>query len=74
MTRLTLPAADGSLPENPVQWWYWTVHLVTPDGRRFGSELCFFAFTVESLLGQKLRDDLRKKGLWERLVVDVLEH
>ena len=68
MKRLTLPAADGSLPENPVQWWYWTVHLSTADGRRFGSELTFFAFTVESLLGDKLRAELRKQGLWERLV------
>ena len=50
MTVLTLPAADGVLLENPVQWWYWTGHLATPDGRRFGVESCFFVFTEETLL------------------------
>lgn len=70
---LTLPKADGSLPENPVQWWYWTLHLATPDGRRFGSELTFFAFTVESLLGQEMRNELQKKGLWEKLIVHFLD-
>lgn len=73
MKTLTLPAYDGVMLEDSVQWWYWTVHLKTSDGRRFGSELCFFAFTVETLLGQKLRDDLRKRGIWERLVGHLLD-
>ena len=69
MTRLTLPAADGSLPSNPVQWWYWTGHLATADGRRFGVEACFFVFTEETLLPQRVRDDLRgRRWWWQKLL------
>ncbi len=66
MTVLTLPAADGVLLENPVQWWYWTGHLATADGRRFGVESCFFVFTDETLLSQRLRDDLQQRHGWLR--------
>ena len=36
-----------------MQWWYWTGHLATADGRRFGVEACFFVFTDETLLPQR---------------------
>lgn len=39
-----LPQDDGFLPSQDVQWWYWTGHLETTDGRRFGFEVVFFAF------------------------------
>lgn len=39
-----LPANDAFLPSEQVQWWYWTGHLFTEDGRRFGFEVVFFAF------------------------------
>ncbi|WP_150046303.1 MULTISPECIES: lipocalin family protein [Methylomonas] len=39
-----LPADDAFLPQEQVQWWYWTGHLHTEDGRRFGFEIVFFAF------------------------------
>lgn len=39
-----LPADDAFLPSEQVQWWYWTGHLVTEDGRRFGFEIVFFSF------------------------------
>ena len=32
-----LPADDAFLPTEQVQWWYWTGHLLTDDGRRFGT-------------------------------------
>ena len=74
MTRLSLPAADGSLPSNPVQWWYWTGHLATPEGRRFGVEACFFAFTEETLMPQRVRDDLRdRRWWWEKLLGRFLD-
>ena len=74
MTRLTLPEADGSLPSNPVQWWYWTGHLATADGRRFGVEACFFAFTDETLLPQHVRTDLRgRRWWWQKLLGYVLD-
>lgn len=39
-----LPADDAFLPAEQVQWWYWTGHLQTEDGRQFGFEVVFFAF------------------------------
>ena len=39
---IELPADDAYLPEEQVQWWYWTGHLHTEDGRRFGFEVVFF--------------------------------
>ncbi|MGZ4958119.1 MAG: lipocalin family protein [Methylomonas sp.] len=39
-----LPADDAFLPTEQVQWWYWTGHLQSEDGRRFGFEVVFFAF------------------------------
>lgn len=39
-----LPADDAFLPSEQVQWWYWTGHLQSEDGRRFGFEVVFFTF------------------------------
>ncbi|MDD1622697.1 MAG: carotenoid 1,2-hydratase [Methylococcaceae bacterium] len=39
-----LPADDAFLPTQQVQWWYWTGHLHSDDGRRFGFEIVFFTF------------------------------
>ncbi|MCQ8105871.1 carotenoid 1,2-hydratase [Methylomonas sp. SURF-2] len=39
-----LPADDAFLPTEQVQWWYWTGHLFSGDGRRFGFEVVFFSF------------------------------
>lgn len=39
-----LPADDAFLPKEQVQWWYWTGHLQTDDGKRFGFEVVFFTF------------------------------
>lgn len=39
-----LPADDAFLQSQQVQWWYWTGHLFSDDGRRFGFEIVFFAF------------------------------
>lgn len=39
-----LPANDAFLPSEEVQWWYWTGHLQSEGGRRFGFEVVFFAF------------------------------
>jgi predicted secreted hydrolase len=38
---VALPADDGAHQE-PVEWWYWTGHLKTEDGRWFGFEEVFF--------------------------------
>lgn len=39
-----LPADDAFLQSEQVQWWYWTGHLESQDGHRFGFEVVFFAF------------------------------
>ena len=30
-----LPQDDGFLSQEAIQWWYWTGHLETEDGRKF---------------------------------------
>lgn len=39
--KVTLPA-DDSLHTDSAEWWYWTGHLKTADGRWFGFEEVFF--------------------------------
>jgi predicted secreted hydrolase len=39
-----LPEDDAFLPDEDVQWWYWTGHLQTKEGREFGFEVVFFTF------------------------------
>lgn len=66
--RLQLPADDGPMPDEPVQWWYWTGHLDTVPqagelSRRFGFEMVFFDFTwpntgVRGLMGHAAITDV----------------
>lgn len=49
-----LPRDDGMLKTQPVQWWYWTGHLETEEGRRFGYEVVFFAFRNYGLFWSQL--------------------
>lgn len=49
-----LPKNDGFLPTQNVQWWYWTGHLETEDGRRFGFEVVFFGFRNFGLFWDQL--------------------
>ncbi len=44
--RVELPKDDSRHPDEPVEWWYWTGHLETADGRWFGFELAFFAAEI----------------------------
>lgn len=46
--RVALPADDGA-HEQPVEWWYWTGHLKTEDGRWFGFEEVFFLGKYQGL-------------------------
>ncbi len=43
MGRVALPEDDGRHSES-VEWWYWTGHLQTEDGRWFGFEEAIFQF------------------------------
>jgi predicted secreted hydrolase len=60
-----LPADDAYLPEQKVQWWYWTGHLHTEEGRRFGFEVVFFTFDNFSIF----RDQLVQAA-----ITDVMEN
>jgi predicted secreted hydrolase len=40
--RYEFPQDHGSHDEFRTEWWYYTGHLSTPEGRRFGFELTFF--------------------------------
>ncbi|CAH1904192.1 Carotenoid 1,2-hydratase [Candidatus Nitrotoga sp. HW29] len=51
---VTLPADDAFLPTEQVQWWYWTGHLETEDGQRFGFEVVFFSFDVSWFMRDQL--------------------
>lgn len=49
-----LPGDDALLPAQSDQWWYWTGHLTTEDGQRFGFEIVFFAFRNSGLFWDQL--------------------
>ncbi len=49
-----LPQDDGFLSQEAIQWWYWTGHLETEDGRKFGFEVVFFAFRNFGLFWDQL--------------------
>jgi len=48
--RVELPRDDGRHSDEPIEWWYWTGHLETAEGRWFGFELAIFA--AELIPGQ----------------------
>jgi predicted secreted hydrolase len=64
--KVSLPADDAFRPEELNQWWYWTGHLASEDGRRFGFEVAFFSTHLDvdrwggwlwrSLFGRRLVD------------------
>jgi len=49
---VTLPADDTTHPAEALEWWYWTGHLQTGDGRWFGFEEVFFSVSVAGVAGQ----------------------
>ncbi len=48
--QVSLPADDGE-HDDPVEWWYWTGHLQTPEGRWFGFEQVVFLFEYAGYTG-----------------------
>src|SRR5215210_7987552 len=42
------PRDHGSHPEYRTEWWYYTGHLRTASGKRFGFEVTFFRVGVET--------------------------
>src|SRR3990170_8574231 len=44
--KLSFPADHYSHPDFKTEWWYYTGHLETESGRRFGYQVTFFRFGV----------------------------
>jgi predicted secreted hydrolase len=44
--KLSFPADHYSHPDFKTEWWYYTGHLETAGGRRFGYQVTFFRFGV----------------------------
>jgi predicted secreted hydrolase len=42
LIALSFPQDHGSHPDATLEWWYWTGHLQSDDGRPFGFQLTFF--------------------------------
>ena len=46
--KLTFPADHAAHPDYRTEWWYYTGHLRTSTGKRYGYELTFFRHRVDS--------------------------
>lgn len=57
VAQVTLPD-DDSFHAEPTEWWYWTGHLDTPDGRYFGFEFAFFLQDGPGGIGQMVHHSL----------------
>ena len=44
--KLTFPAAHYSHPDFKTEWWYYTGHLATESGKKYGYQVTFFRFGV----------------------------
>ncbi len=44
--KITFPADHYSHPDFQTEWWYYTGHLQTESGRRYGYQVTFFRFGV----------------------------
>lgn len=49
--EFAFPRDHGAHPEYRTEWWYYTGHLRTESGRRYGFEVTFFRVGVESEAG-----------------------
>jgi len=44
--KITFPAAHFSHPDFKTEWWYYTGHLLSDSGKRYGYQVTFFRFGV----------------------------
>lgn len=51
---IELPDDDAFLSDEGVQWWYWTGHLESEEGKQFGFEVVFFVFDGYLILLEQL--------------------
>jgi predicted secreted hydrolase len=60
--KLSFPADHYSHPDFKTEWWYYTGHLVTESGKRYGYQVTFFRFGVRDR-----QKDLKEKPLFTEL-------
>jgi predicted secreted hydrolase len=60
--RLAFPADHFSHPDFKTEWWYYTGHLETESGTRYGYQVTFFRFGVRDR-----QKDLKEKPLFTEL-------
>jgi predicted secreted hydrolase len=56
--RVHVPADDAVHASEPMEWWYWTGHLKTAEGRWFGFEEVFFRVKVLGAPGHMVHSAL----------------
>jgi predicted secreted hydrolase len=70
--ELDFPRDHGAHDEYKTEWWYYTGHLRTDDGRRYGFELTFFRVgVVPPAVPLESRWDLRNLALAHFAVSDI---
>lgn len=60
--KLSFPADHYSHPDYKTEWWYYTGHLETESGKRFGYQVTFFRFGVRDR-----QDDMKGPPLFTEL-------
>ena len=69
--EFSFPRDHGSHPEYQTEWWYYTGHLRTDDGRRFGFEVTFFRVGVRPGIAKGSEWDLEHMMPGHFAVTDV---
>ncbi|MBX9690007.1 MAG: hypothetical protein K2X27_25070, partial [Candidatus Obscuribacterales bacterium] len=55
--RFKFPADHANHPDYKQEWWYFTGHLFTKEGKRYGYEVTFFRQAVHPSIGAKESDE-----------------
>jgi predicted secreted hydrolase len=69
--EFTFPHDHGTHEEYKTEWWYYTGHLNTDDGRQYGFELTFFRVGVDRTQSGASRWDLRDISLAHFAISDI---
>ena len=65
------PRDHGSHDEYRTEWWYYTGHLRTDDGHRYGFEVTFFRVGVSTAVESATRWDLRNLAMAHFAISDI---
>ncbi len=69
--QFEFPRDHGSHDEFKTEWWYYTGHLETESGRRYGFEVTFFRVGVVPPSPSESRWDLQHLGLAHFAITDI---